>query len=178
MPSVCNRIDILLLSHVQFMHFPYCMACVSTSVLAAYHFMLSVRPGELVPAIAEAKSVTPATTGGGGGGGGGGETKVVRILAGAMKQLKQSRLKPDHKLNSDLVSLVRDDPQIFNNPFIIEVTGSSNVCVCVCVCVSLKNSCLEVDKMCLLYLKFGVCCVLYPGFGVSAEEGALSHFQG
>ena len=79
--------------------------------------MLLVRPGDLLPAIAEAKSA--------GGGGGGGESKVVRILAGAMKQLKHSRLKPDAKLNSDLVSLVKEDPQLFNNPNIIEVSGWS-----------------------------------------------------
>ena len=47
----------------------------------------------------------------------------MRILAGAMKQLKHSRLKPDSKLNGDLVSLVKEDPQLFNNPNIIEVRG-------------------------------------------------------
>ena len=83
-----------------------------------YMYMFLVRPGDLLPAIAEAKSA-------GGGGGGGGESKVVRILAGAMKQLKHSRLKPDAKLNSDLVSLVKEDPQLFNNPNIIEVSGWS-----------------------------------------------------
>ena len=77
------------------------------------YIVVLVRPGELQSAIAEAKS---------GGGGGGGESKVVRILAGAMKQLKHSRLKPDHKLNSELVSLVREDPQLFNNPNVIEVS--------------------------------------------------------
>ena len=79
--------------------------------------VFAVRPGELLPAIAEAKSA----------GGGGGESKVVRILAGAMKQLKHSRLKPDAKLNGDLVSLVKDDSQLFNNPNIIEVSGWGNV---------------------------------------------------
>ena len=68
----------------------------------------TVRPGELLPAIAEARSS-------------GGESKVVRMLAGAMKQLKHSRLKPDTKLNSDLVALVKEDPQLFNNPNVIEV---------------------------------------------------------
>lgn len=52
------------------------------------------------------------------------DTKVVRILAGAMKQLKHSRLKPDPKLNNDLVTLVRSDPQLFNHPNIIEVKYS------------------------------------------------------
>ena len=73
----------------------------------------AVRPGELSSAIAEAKSS--------GGGGTSGESKAVRILAGAMRQLKHSRLKPDLKLNSDLTTLVKEDPQLFNNPHIIEV---------------------------------------------------------
>jgi hypothetical protein len=69
--------------------------------------VIEVRPGELLPAITEARSS-------------GGESKVVRMLAGAMKQLKHSRLKPDTKLNSDLVALVKEDPQLFNNPNVIE----------------------------------------------------------
>ena len=72
--------------------------------------MSPVRPGELLPAIAEAKSS-------------GGESKVPRILAGAMKQLKHSRLKPDPKLNGDLIALVKEDPQLFNNPTVIEVNS-------------------------------------------------------
>lgn len=88
-------------------------------------FVSPVRPGELLPAITDAKSS---------GGGGAGDTKVVRILAGAMKQLKHSRLKPDPKLNSDLITLVKEDPQIFNNPTIIEV--------CVGACVHTKKTAL------------------------------------
>ena len=70
--------------------------------------MCSVRPGDLIPAIAEAKS-------------GGNESKVTKILAGALKQLKISRLKPDPKLNYDLVALVKEDAQMFNQPVVIEV---------------------------------------------------------
>ena len=70
---------------------------------------VAVRPGELLSAVAEARAS-------------GGETKVARVMAGAMKQLKHSRLKPDPKLNDDLIALVKEDPQLFSNPVIIEVS--------------------------------------------------------
>ena len=73
-----------------------------------------VRPGELLSAITEARSSgsTSNVTG---------DSKAVRILAGAMRQLKHSRLKPDLKLNGELTTLIKEDPQLFNNPNIIEV---------------------------------------------------------
>ena len=82
-----------------------------------YNIMITigtVRPGELLSAITEARpsgsgsSVT-------------GDSKAVRIIAGAMRQLKHSRLKPDLKLNAELTTLIKEDPQLFNNPNIIEV---------------------------------------------------------
>ena len=79
-----------------------------------------VRPGDLLPAVVEARSS-------------GNDSKVTRILAGAMKQLKHSRLKPDLKLNEDLTALVKEDSQMFNKPAIIEVYTCTCTCTCTCI---------------------------------------------
>lgn len=67
----------------------------------------SVRSGELVAAVKAAKSADN-------------ENKAVKILGGALKQLKLSRLKPDATLNSALVSLVHDYPEMFSTSAVIE----------------------------------------------------------
>ena len=84
-----------------------------------YNIMITigtVRPGELLSAITEARP-----SGSGSSSSVTGDSKAVRILAGAMRQLKHSRLKPDLKLNAELTTLIKEDPQLFNNPNIIEV---------------------------------------------------------
>lgn len=69
------------------------------------HFI--VRSNELISAIKAAKSADN-------------DTKAAKILGGALKQLKLSRLKPDATLNSALVSLVRDYPELFSTSAAIE----------------------------------------------------------
>ena len=68
----------------------------------------SVHPVELVSALREARSS-------------GNDTKATRVLAGALKQLRLSRLKPDSTLNTALTSLAKEDGKLFNNPTAIEV---------------------------------------------------------
>ena len=51
----------------------------------------------------------------------GNDTKATRVLAGALKQLRLSRLKPDSTLNTALTSLAKEDGKLFNNPTAIEV---------------------------------------------------------
>lgn len=48
------------------------------------------------------------------------DVKASRILGGALKQLKLSRLKPDATLNSGLVTLVHEFPDMFSTPAAIE----------------------------------------------------------
>ena len=79
--------------------FSHCILIVS--------YFFSVRPGELISAIKAAKSADN-------------DVKVSKILGGALKQLKLSRLKPDTTLNSALVSLVHEYPEIFTTPAAIE----------------------------------------------------------
>lgn len=66
-----------------------------------------VRSSELVSAIKAAKSNDN-------------DTKAAKILGGALKQLKLSRLKPDATLNSALVSLVHEYPEMFSAAAAIE----------------------------------------------------------
>ena len=67
-----------------------------------------VRSSELLSAIKAAKSA-------------GNEVKAGKILGGALKQLRLSRLKPDTTLNSSLVTLVHDFPDLFSSPAIVEL---------------------------------------------------------
>ena len=67
-----------------------------------------VHPVELVSTLREARSS-------------GNDTKATRVLAGALKQLRLSRLKPDSTLNAALTSLAKEDSKLFNNPTAIEV---------------------------------------------------------
>ena len=48
------------------------------------------------------------------------DVKAAKLLGGALKQLKLSRLKPDTTLNSALVTLVRELPAMFSAPAAIE----------------------------------------------------------
>ena len=135
-----------------------------------------MRPGELLPAIVEAKTS-----------GGSGDSKIVRILAGAMKQLKHSRLKPDPKLNNDLISLVKEDPQIFNNPTSIEVYSHA------CVLKQSQHSILKLGHAEIRmhknynilksgYLTMCICAtfrsIVFSGAGINSEARAISHLQG
>jgi len=74
----------------------------------AHTHTLSVRPTELVAAVQEARAA-------------GNDAKAARVLAGALKQLRLSRLKPDPALNVALTTLGREDSELFNNPPAIEV---------------------------------------------------------
>ena len=67
----------------------------------------AVKSSELVSAIRTAKSVDS-------------DTKATKILAGSLKQLKLSRLKPDSTLNSALVTLVQEYPGMFSQPSVVE----------------------------------------------------------
>ena len=62
-----------------------------------------VRSGELLPAIRESLSA-------------GNDAKATKLLAGGLKQLKLSRLKPDKELNSSLMVLIKESPQLFSAP--------------------------------------------------------------
>ena len=73
--------------------------------------MLSVRPTELVAAVQEARAA-------------GNDAKAARVLAGALKQLRLSRLKPDPALNVALTTLGKEDSELFNNPPAIEVPAA------------------------------------------------------
>ena len=46
----------------------------------------------------------------------GNDSKATKLLAGGLKQLKVSRLKPDRELNSALTVLIKESPQLFSNP--------------------------------------------------------------
>ena len=48
------------------------------------------------------------------------DVKASKILGGALKQLKLSRLKPDTVLNSALVTLLHEFPDMFSTPAVIE----------------------------------------------------------
>ena len=72
-----------------------------------------VRPGDLVSAIKDAKTSDN-------------ESKVQRLLLGAIRQLKHSRLKPDPVLNAALVQLAEEDGEMFNTPSIVDVSCQAN----------------------------------------------------
>lgn len=44
----------------------------------------------------------------------GNDTKATKLLAGGLKQLKLSRLKPDKDLNTALATLIKESPQLFS----------------------------------------------------------------
>lgn len=48
------------------------------------------------------------------------DAKASKILGGALKQLKLSRLKPDATLHSALVTLVHDFPEMFSASAVVE----------------------------------------------------------
>lgn len=52
----------------------------------------------------------------------GDDVKTTRIILGALKQLKQSRIKPDHALNNSIATVARDNPKLFATPEAIEVS--------------------------------------------------------
>eukprot|EP00731_Ephydatia_muelleri_P029324 Em0020g968a len=68
---------------------------------------IEVRSGELVAAVKDAKTTE-------------GDSKVPRLLLGAVRQLKHSRLKPDPILNAALVQLAEEDGEMFNTSYIID----------------------------------------------------------
>ena len=67
----------------------------------------TVRSSELVSAVQAAKLADN-------------DVKASKILGGALKQLKLSRLKPDAALNSALLTLVHEFPDMFSTPAVIE----------------------------------------------------------
>lgn len=71
------------------------------------HVCCLVRSSELISAIRAAKSADN-------------DVKVAKILGGALKQLRLSRLKPDLTLNSALVTLVQDYPDMFSTQSVME----------------------------------------------------------
>ena len=78
-----------------------------THFIILFYCYNSVRSTELLSAVRNAKSTEN-------------DTKASKILGGALKQLKLSRLKPDTTLNSALGSLVREFPDMFSTPAVIE----------------------------------------------------------
>ena len=80
---------------------------VCTVIYLSLSILSSVRSTELVSAIKTALSSDN-------------DVKAAKILGGALKQLKLSRLKPDVTLNSSLMTLVREHPDIFSTPAVIE----------------------------------------------------------
>jgi len=66
-----------------------------------------VKSSELVSALRAAKAADN-------------DSKVGKILGGALKQLKQSRLKPDATLNAGLVTLVKEFPSLFSLPPVVD----------------------------------------------------------
>ncbi len=83
------------------------MHCKVRSEEHVFLFSYTVRSSELVSAIQAAKSAEN-------------DAKASKILGGALKQLKLSRLKPDTTLNSALVNLVHEFPDMFSTPAVIE----------------------------------------------------------
>lgn len=67
----------------------------------------SVRSSELISAIRAAKSADN-------------DAKAAKLIGGALKQLRLSRLKPDTTLNSALVTLVQEYPEMFSTPSVME----------------------------------------------------------
>lgn len=67
----------------------------------------TVRSGELLPAFREAVAS-------------GNESKAVKLVTSALRQLKLSRLKPDTTLNSALSCIAKENPQLLSAPAIIE----------------------------------------------------------
>lgn len=72
-----------------------------------YAYNITVRPSELVPAIKVAIAADN-------------DVKAAKILGGALKQLKLSRLKLDSILNSSLVTLAKELPDIFTTSTVID----------------------------------------------------------
>jgi hypothetical protein len=66
-----------------------------------------VRSSELISAIRTAKSSDN-------------NVRAAKLLGGALKQLRLSRLKPDATLNSSLVTLVEEFPDMFSTTAVIE----------------------------------------------------------
>lgn len=90
----------------------YCVDQVWEVIVAAAfsgvpYSLFSVRSSELLSAIRAAKSSEN-------------DSKAGKILAGALKQLRLSRLKPDTTLNSALVTLVKEFPALFSVPSVID----------------------------------------------------------
>lgn len=86
------------------------MPCTSYNyafMLFMYSHVHSVRSGELLPAVKEAISS-------------GNDTSATKILCGALKQLRLSRLKPDSVLNTALTSLVKEYPKLFTASSVID----------------------------------------------------------
>lgn len=54
----------------------------------------------------------------------GDDMKTARLIHGALKQLKQSRIKPDLALNTAIATIARDNPKLFATPEAIEVNIS------------------------------------------------------
>ena len=50
----------------------------------------------------------------------GNDANAVKILCGAMKQLKLSRLKPDPVLNAALSTLIKESPQLFSSSTVVD----------------------------------------------------------
>ena len=48
------------------------------------------------------------------------DVKAAKLLGGALKQLRLSRLKPDVTLNSALIALMQEFPEMFSTPAVVE----------------------------------------------------------
>ena len=101
--------ELNLICHMHTTHSSYTLTRSHTHTCTPpTHVLPLVHPVELVSTLREARSS-------------GNDTKATRVLAGALKQLRLSRLKPDSTLNAALTSLAKEDSKLFNNPTAIEV---------------------------------------------------------
>lgn len=74
-------------------------------------FLLIVRSSELLSAVKDALTS-------------GGQSKVDQLISGALKQLKNARLKGDPNLNSALAALATESPHLFSSPAAVKVSAA------------------------------------------------------
>ena len=85
-----------------------CMYALMCFITGCTHVcMHTVRSGELLPAFREAMSS-------------GNTSKATKLIAGSLRQLKLSRLKPDPVLNSSFSTISKENPEMFASPHLVE----------------------------------------------------------
>lgn len=77
--------------------------------ITLFYVLVIVKANELVDMVAKSCEA-------------GDDMKTTRLILGALKQLKQSRIKPDHSLNISIATIAKDNPKLFATPEAIEVS--------------------------------------------------------